>query len=280
MKPGIYANIPFDEYLKIEAINKSGLEWFQWSPLHYWTNCLSPNKPEQKTSDAMALGTAIHMAILEPERFAATYIASPRFDRRTKQGKQDSDGFRADCERRGLTDIDEQDFETCKRVRDSVRATSAAEIILETGSSEVTMVWEDPIEGVLCKGRLDWLSAVILDFKSTIDARHSAFSKQVANMGWHIQAAFYTDGYRAITKIEPPFIFGAIEKSAPFGCAFYELGSEEVDAGRKLYRKWLAQYAKCLGNKTWPGYPSEIKKLNLPAWAMKETQDGSTELEF
>ena len=43
----------------------------------------------QPTTPAMKFGSAIHMNVLQPEEFHINYAITPKFDKRTKQGKVD-----------------------------------------------------------------------------------------------------------------------------------------------------------------------------------------------
>lgn len=268
MKPGVYRGVSFEQYRAIAAANKSGLEWLAQSPLHYWANCLDPKREPDEPTAAMKLGSAIHCAVLEPKEFAARYAKAPACDRRTKAGKEIYEAFLAEAGAREILSAD--DFETCEKIAVAVRRNISAEAILEAGSAEVTLVWQDKIEGVLCKARLDWLApGVIFDLKSTQLAAPVDFAKQVANLNYHVQAAFYIDGLETLTGEQATFVFGAIEKAAPYAFGSYYLDPASLDAGRKLYRQWLAKYAECLRTKKWPGYREEIVELSLPPWALK-----------
>ena len=48
----------------------------------------------------------------------------------------------------------------------------------------------------------------------------------------------------------------------------------EIALGREIYQKNLDTYRKCVRTGTWPGYGEEIKRLSLPAWAMKREEEG------
>jgi exodeoxyribonuclease VIII len=62
-------------YADIEAVNWSSLKHMSVSPLHYQHRLKNP----QPSSAAMRMGTAIHCALLEPERFRDTYLVEPDF---------------------------------------------------------------------------------------------------------------------------------------------------------------------------------------------------------
>lgn len=291
MKPGVHRGLSFEDYLAIDAVNKSNLDWMKFSPMHYWTYCVSPNRPKDEPTSPMKLGTAIHTALLEPSKFKSRYLQipadAPKKPTKTQlEAKKPSDDtviaiewwkkFREEAGDRELLDAD--DWDRCKKIHAAVRKNPSAQAIMETGESEVVIVWEDPIEGILCKGRIDWLSTVILDLKSTDSARPDDFAKKVVNYEWHVQAAWYADGLKYATGEDLPFVFGAIEKDEPFASAFYVAQGNTIEIGRELYRRRLNRVAKCKATGDWPGYANEITAIQLPSWAAKElSSNGSIE---
>ncbi|QJB21776.1 exonuclease VIII [Xanthomonas phage FoX2] len=81
MDPGIYRGIPNDQYHHGVGISKSGLDLVRKSPAHYRAVVTAANDNERKSTPAQAIGTALHMIVLEPELFAKTYtLALQRSD--------------------------------------------------------------------------------------------------------------------------------------------------------------------------------------------------------
>ncbi len=82
MKPGIYRGIPNDVYHGGPGISKSGLDLIRKSPAHYRAVVTAANdNGERRPTAAQALGTALHMLVLEPSEFARTYtLALTRAD--------------------------------------------------------------------------------------------------------------------------------------------------------------------------------------------------------
>lgn len=266
MKPGVYEGISFADYLGIDAINKSSLDWMRYSPKHYWANVLDPNRIKEEPTPAMRLGSAIHAAILEPAEFEKRYAKAPDgIDRRTKDGKIAWEAFKIANAKKEILDV--ESFDQCLEIAKAARKNLVTEMLLEEGAPEVTVVWIDEITKLKCKARLDWLSHCILDIKSTDSARSDDFGRKVVSYGWHIQAAFYVDGFRQATGEEFPFVFGAIEKSSPYAMAFYSASKEVIEIGRRIYRPLIERVAFCKEQDNWPGYPSLISELKLPAWA-------------
>jgi hypothetical protein len=285
MEPGIYYDLTFDQYKSIEAINKSSLDYLEWSPKHLYLKCLDPERKSDEPTPAMKLGSALHSMILEPVAFFDRYIVEPDNPPRRPTSAQRSakkpseetitaiefwDNF--DSAARGREILTTDQWEMCKKANLAVRAAPASKILLSTGKPEVTLVWRDLETEVLCKARVDWYKpGVVLDLKSTRSAAPADFGKQVAQLNWHVQAAFYLDGIRALTGQDHIFVFAALEKDEDHPhAAFYYANEMVVERGREIYRKRLGQYAECLKNNDWPGYPDELTELTFPAWALKE----------
>lgn len=76
MKPGVYEGISNAEYHGGPGISKSGLDLVHRSPMHY--NAVVTADNDRTPTPAQEIGTAVHMAILEPEEFAKTYCMALR----------------------------------------------------------------------------------------------------------------------------------------------------------------------------------------------------------
>lgn len=303
MKTGVYYGIPFEEYCAIPALNKSSLDHFEISALHFKHRDVS-----NKETPAKRLGSGIHCAILEPERFATEYRAAP-VPEDFPQALVSADDYKEACKKLELPvtgtkevlkkrineaqaslpfqvkffdDIEAEfarykllspkDYETAKRIAENVQNSAAAQTIMGEGDAEVTIVWVDPETGILCKGRVDWLLkdfSIILDWKSTSKpggASPREFRKSIANFNYHRQPPWYIDGVKAVTGIEPTFIFGAYETDAPYASAFYCPSLLMLDQGRRENRFFVEKYVHCVKNDEWQGYSDLIEPIDLPPW--------------
>lgn len=269
MNKNVVLGMSNEDYHSSDGISKSGLDLIAQSPLHYWSKYLDPKREPRVPTPAMVLGTSIHTAVLEPERFANEYLVAPAVDKRTKDGKATWEAFVADCEANEKTPISASDLNVCNSIASVVRSHQTAIELLGSGTAEVSMFWEDEATGVLCKCRPDWLtdSNIVVDLKSTVDASPEGFMKSAFNYRYWVQAAWYLDGIeRATGKRPEAFVFVAFEKEAPYACGFYYATEEMIDAGRQEYRRLLDNYADCLATKNWRGYSPELQPLAMPAW--------------
>lgn len=81
-----------------------------------------------------------------------------------------------------------------------------------------SIFWQDADTGIDCRCRPDYIhsSGIIVDLKSTLDASPAAFAKSCANSRYHVQDAFYSEGfYQAAGEWPRGFVFIAVEKPRP-----------------------------------------------------------------
>lgn len=254
----------FGDYAKIDALNWSTLSLMATSAklLRYRVD-----HPRQDTPD-LRRGRLIHLATLEPERFAREVIAHPDLgDGRTKEGKARKAEFLASVPP-GATVVEPEEYERALVCADAVRRHPSAGPLLRSGRVEVSMRWE--IDGVACKARADFLAPTYLcDLKSTRQDSLRGIVRDVADYLYHGQLAWYHDGAvrsRHISDGEGPYII-AVQHVEPFDVVVLRVGIEALERGRALYRSLLDRYVACQAADWWPGLAPEVVTLQLPAWA-------------
>jgi exodeoxyribonuclease VIII len=252
------------DYNAIDAVNASTLKvLYQKSPLHY-RYALTHQRTE---TPAMALGTAVHMAVLEPERFALTYTVRPAWvDARTKEGK----AWIAD--HAGVAVLTEDAHETILAMAQSVVSNEAARRYVVGGDPERVLIWTDAETGINCKGRCDLVLAdgTLTDLKTAKDISPRGFARAAADFGYAFSMAFYHDGLIANGITPPEVVMVAVESAAPHDVAVYRICEDDIDVGREMYRTALTRLAKCRASGRWPGRFDTVQELCLPAWAYPE----------
>jgi exodeoxyribonuclease VIII len=270
---GLHIGVPYAIYDQWPAARHSRLRLFNRTPAHARHAIENPPEP----APWLELGRAIHVAVLEPERFAREYVGAPKVNRSTTIGKgRWSDFVAANVGKRVL---DADVYAVCRDASASVMAHSTARQIIEApGLTEVSALWRDAETGLLCKSRPDRLTAlsgwsVVGDLKSGRDASSRAFEREIYKFGYAQQAAMYLDGCDALTPAEDrrerKFIFIVVETEPPYCVAVYDLDPEAIALGRDEYRAHLAQYARCMKTGVWSGYDQGIGNISLPPWAFK-----------
>lgn len=230
---------------------------------------------QQEETPSMRLGTALHVAALQRSRWSELVAVAPDVDKRTKAGKDEWAAFVA--ESAGKTVITtEQEAEVKAMYRALMTHPKASALLKSKGDRETVSLWTDKQTGLVCKAKIDlYLSGgLALDLKTTTDASIEAFSSTIYKYSYHMQAAFYSDGYRVNDGASTPFIWIAIENTAPYAVAVYTPDTPTIQRGRDAYRRVLDAYAKavaggCETSGYWPCYSPDIEPISLPAWAMK-----------
>ncbi|GAW36982.1 exodeoxyribonuclease 8 [Roseovarius sp. A-2] len=152
------------------------------------------------------------------------------------------------------------------------------------GKAELSAYWRDEETGLLCRCRPDlWVGDVVFDLKTTDDAREHSFERSVEKFRYYVQAPFYLDGLRKAIEqsgqrlpegLEVPkhFVFGAVEKKAPYLNAVYVLDPISMEIGRREIREDLNALADAIGRDQWPGYSRDIRPIGLPAWRLRQEE--------
>lgn len=265
MKPGVYTDIPNEQYHAASGISKSGLDLIARSPYLY------RHRQAVEQTKAMLIGSAVHCAVLEPALFPHRYTVAPAADGRTKAGKELLARFAAD--NAGKTILPAADYDQVVQMANATWRHPAARNILTDGRAE-TSIWQEH-HGALVKVRPDWITEdLLVDVKTTTDASPEAFSRACWSYRYHVQAALYLDvANAAMADRFNSFVFIAVEKSPPYQVAVYVADAAMIEAGRGVYHRDLATYRRCLETDTWPGLnDGKIASIGLPYWAANKIE--------
>ncbi|ECK7420719.1 exodeoxyribonuclease VIII [Salmonella enterica] len=266
IQPGIYYDIPNEAYHAGPGVSKSQLDDIADTPAIYlWRKNAPVDTEKTKTLDT---GTAFHCRILEPEEFRKRFIIAPEFNRRTSAGKEEEKTFLEECARTGRTVLTAEEGRKIELMYQSVMALPLGQWLVESaGYAESSVYWEDPETGILCRCRPDKIIPEfhwIMDVKTTADIQR--FRTAYYDYRYHVQDAFYSDGYRAQFGEIPTFVFLVASTTAECGrypVEIFMMGEDAKLAGQREYRRNLQTLAECLNNDEWPA----IKTLSLPRWA-------------
>lgn len=265
-KPGIYRMDEAD-YHASEGASKSALWTLQKrSPLH-------ARYGSKKETDAQKFGSAAHTAVLEPGLFEVRYYRGPA-DRRGNKWTAAEEIARNS----GRSVLTEKDFDNALRLRDAMQRNELVRRLTSgTPSVEQSAFWIDEQTSELCRCRPDIYNHdlnVMADLKATTDAKASVWHRRVRDFGYHVQDAYYRDGWEAAGggKVDG-FVFIVVEDDAPHASAVYELNTSAVELGRRIYRDALDRWHACRINDVWPGYGSGVLPLDLDAWAYRQAEE-------
>lgn len=287
-------------YRKANGISQSELKEVLRSPAH-WAARYGPDASPTFPSIAMIIGTALHCKLLEPEVFDSQFVDRSSLDKELNvtqlKAALDDEGieYKKSAKKPELEalvypggkpvdkrqSLSAEDFAIVQGMAEATRSHPIAGNWFDPGrknfrrGNELSMYVEPSSEtfGLPIKGRLDRLEKtadgwMILDLKTTDDASPATFQKKAYTMGYHIQAAFYSDLVRTVLETDNvEFMFCAMERRRPHGIALYKAGEDMIELGRKQYKKALRTLAYCHQQEHFPGYDTEVRILELPGWA-------------
>lgn len=272
--PCIRSRVLREEYDSLPGISITRLKELRRSPMHYLYRLTNP-----KQSDALTLGTATHVAALEPERFESQFsvwqgvTASGRA--KPRSGKNWL-AFKNTAAKAGQTILTAAEALEARTIARAVRSDPLALAYLEVGDPEVTLQWQ--VRGRIARGRADWLTKVegepvLVGLKTARDARPIQFGNQCAKLGYHLQWAFYYDGYEFITGRQARMVEIVVETAPPHAVVVYRIPDDVIQQGRDEYLVLLDQLDECERTGSWPGPSTQEEYLTLPSWVYAAHDD-------
>jgi hypothetical protein len=241
---------------------------------HVWANFLDPERFEIK-NPAFDFGSMFHAAILEQGEFDNRFVIVPEgLDRRTKDGK----ALWSDIEASGKTAIKHAEWQAAQ-----VGISKLLETPFFGKHNPARGLKERAIlaDGARCKPDLLFVygtRAVCVDIKTCADVSQWGFSRAAFRLGYHIQAAWYSDMVTALYGVPCEFYFACSEKSAPYLPAVYQASESMIIKGREHYQSAYSRIENAIKSGWFEGYQNDVEEIDLPDYAYID--DEEIELNF
>lgn len=286
MTPGIYPDLPMADYLALPALSAGVVRTMvDRCPLAAWHESPLNEARVIDTSPATDTGSIAHAILLEGSRECVAVI-DPQDHPAEKTGaipdgwtnksiRAARDAARAAGKipvlAPAMAAIDAmaaQALAFIASLRDSEPAIWAA-FRPDGGRSEVTMVWQEG--DTLCKLRADRIASdhgVIIDYKtSAMSVEPDRWGRtQLVSMGYYVSAAWYRRGVRALTGVDPSYVFLCQEVDPPYLCSLVGLDPAGLELGDEKCGAGLRQWQECARTGDWPAYPNRVCYPELPVY--------------
>lgn len=283
----ICTDLSIEQYHALAPVSKSQLDDLATSPFHFYAWHRDPARPKRAEKAGQLEGNLAHCAVLEPAEFSNRYVMTPDDAPRyptvaqwnAKKPSPDSVAAMEwwtefNTENEGKRVITADQYEVAMRQADSIRALPEIQQFLTHGKAEISAFWTDPITGVECRCRPDFVhslsksSVVLLDVKTFSSAAPEEFRRQCARKRYHVQDTFYSMGFSAAAGVNvEKFIFIVVETEWPYAAASYTLGNESREEGYLECHRLLDLYEECTRTQRWPGYADKTVSIDLPPYA-------------
>ena len=232
--PGLHRDMPLREYLALEALSMGDLRnvWISRARMDW------RRQQEDAPSEDMQFGSALHLAILQPELFG------------------DNVGFGPDELRSGEARAKQAELQTqfpiVLRSKHKVTLLQIAAIaenhpfwlqlldLEETAPADVvreaSMLWE--VDGVACKSRPDVLFAIgeqlhIIDLKSVASIDRDFFTRSLAAGAYHLTAGWRALGLERCGRHLQSYTFFVVERENALEARAYALGHQDIERAKR-----------------------------------------------
>ncbi len=220
-----------EQYHALDGISASGLKQAWKDPKLYALRCELKRLP----SPALTMGTALHEALLEPNKFnIKNYNLTPAY----------------------LEKLEVMIHNGGKMFNYIVGKTK----------NEVSLIIQD--NGFKRKVRVDAYDekkGVIYDIKTTKHNSPSMFIKDAYELGYHLQAAFYIDTLRLAGVKADYFAFLCVPNENPCEPFAVQIDDLFIEDGREIYTE-VVQNIMNYGNSNQVFF----RQMNLPEWRLKQ----------
>jgi hypothetical protein len=271
----IIPDLPSTEYHAIKAMS-AGMAWTTDSEcaLKAWLESPWNTAREAETATHFDIGTAAHLAILEPHLFSDRVVTHGFDDYKKKEAREARDAAYA----AGKTPLKPAERDIVFGVAASIDRHKEAGKLFKDGDAEISLQWD--WNGIPCKCRPDFLPTslkYVVDLKTANSVNPRVVSRALERDGWFVRAPWYLGGIKAVTGVMPEkYLFVVVEKDPPHMVEVFELDERALVQGEQIIMRTLNVFAECMKTGLWPTYSGStggIIKIGRPTWAEYQHAD-------
>ena len=243
----VYYDMSNEEYhSKKEYFSSSQLKVAYHDIEKFKLYCLD-GKSDNKRSKALDLGTAVHCALLEEDKFSSKYymIDTSSLNLRTKKDRESVEKIKLENENK--TSLSKQEFEIISGIKKSVSEYPMAQALLNVGVPEVSIFSESwIIPQRIRPDRIDTVNHIIIDLKTTAKGVSlDQFFKNALALDYDLSAYNYIDvANRHYFVDNYRFFWVVVSTEKPYSVAVYEAGPMTLEKGKDKYETAITKIAK------------------------------------
>jgi hypothetical protein len=243
---------------------------------------------EPEDTKSTEWGSMLDCLVLTPSQFDDRFAVCPETYPDTKTGEPKPWTFAANVckawrdEHKGKQIVKSDDYQLAQNAAKFVFGDQQIAALVNCSRKQVMVVgeYQDAATGltVPVKALLDLVpdkeheefGKVLADFKTTTNACEGAWTRKVWERRSDMQAAFFTDIYRAATGEDRTDWWHVVQETPPpWECVIWPLSSAFVEVGRGAYQAALAKYCSCLKSNEWPGYRTTFHCIEPRPWMLE-----------
>jgi len=253
-----------------DFISSGGMRMIeQLSPEHFYHRICEgpPDRPTQ----AQEFGRIVHIALLEPDRFARNLILEPDHNKRSSIERAKIEQWRTLQGPEAII-IEKKDFDAIVAIRKRIESFPVVKGLLKLGRREWSGFGRCPLTGIGIRARPDFFHApdetypdgIIMDVKTTVSAREEDFKFTIENYLYHLSLYAYRKVAESIEGvIFPRACILAVEKSPPYAMNLFWMDDMIYEETAEfLYKQIMFKLKACIEGSDWPGYNREAVRIS------------------
>lgn len=246
----------------LDHLSASGAKAILKSPAYFQHQQSKPMK-----SDAFDFGTTVHELLLGGDQIEV--IDFPDF--RSKAAQKARDEARAE----GKTPMIARHLNEASKVVAALKEHPIVDALATTAGAikERSIYWDRwkarpdlYFEGPEVVSMWDLKTTRELIPSNLIKAQ-ADLGKELAQYGYHIQAAIHSAGVEALTGKRVTCNIIWVSKQAPHHVLITELDEAALEVGRRLADRAMRTWQACRESGEWPGVSRDVINIGLPRWA-------------
>jgi hypothetical protein len=240
------------DYEQLSALSQSAIKDAKQEGWQYFYKRHIERSLPFEPSKSMEMGTALHLALLEPEKLHDVILAIPD-DVLNKDGHKKGktwDDFKKANANRILLKTDE--MSNLFNAVESVKVHPAAgPLIAAKGIIEkpISFKWGN----TQFKGIPDKVipSVATVDVKSTCVVQPKKFQRQAEDLLYDVQCRCYVEGVEQQYGERLPFVFIAVEMEPPFRVRAYQAPEDWMLSGFAVINEVVQEYERRMAENDW-----------------------------
>lgn len=251
---GIYFDIRFADYLKWPFPSQSTLKEGRASPAH--VKAAMDRERVKVPTDEMLLGSALHVAFLEPEKLLDSVV---KWEGKARRGKE-WDAFK-DANANKIILTEAMNAKLIRMVQALRRHPRVREWLGKIEHTEVAAIGD--VHGLRMKGRCDALTNdPLVDLKKVATCDLGRITNTILTFGYHIQSYIYRTLFN-----RDKFLLICIEDEPPFDVVPHELSPAFLRMGQSEAESLIERYKECEASGIWPGRCDDVVTVEPPEWS-------------
>lgn len=286
----IVEDITIEEYLSNnDYLSSSKLGRLRYSPSHFYYALTH----QERATDSQIIGSAIHMALSEPELFEEKYVCwkdemkpHPDKDYKNRENLRAKGEFFIQAREKGFEVLTEDQYNIIHGIKGKITNDPTIKQLFKSGFYERSFFWTDEKSGIKLKTRPDFYpgsAKFVADFKTTVSAQKTDFTKSCYEYGYPVQAVMQRKAITLHAGKEPSvYLYIAIEKEPPYEFNIIEADKTYIQYGEYLFEEYLKVVKWCRENNRYPGYQfwvhedrRGIEIMESPMYMHTKVTDGS-----